>query len=373
MNFYPEEKGAVRLRLVPTKLISADAELADDLYTNDGKTLLKKGSKLTPSLIERINANNIYSVYIKDVHSQAEIQRLVDPVLRLKGYELIKKIFDAVGNRKPDGTHAPLTIMSYNDELNKLMEEIIYEMTGIRDKQLEYIDIKNTKSYIYSSALNTALLSVLIGWEMGLSADFIRQLFIGGIYHDVGMMLAPDEVLYKTEALTMEDKKHIIMHPIVGHNYLKNQVFLSAYVKAIAFQHHENLDGSGYPNRISGEKIHLLSQIVGVADIYDAMTSDRPYRPALPVKDAVEYIMANAGTKYSMEVVNAFVKKINPYPEGSLVKLNNGEIAVVRSVSPEMPLRPVLDIIREVGDNSYRYERVDLLKDHHLIIEGIHF
>ncbi len=361
------------MRLVPTKFIDPGAELADDLFTLDGKVLLKKGSKLTSVLIERINSNNIFSIYIKDEHSPGEIQRLVDPVLRHKGYELVKRIFDAVGNRKPDGTSMPLSIMSLNDELNKLMEEILYEMTGIKDKQLEYIDVKNTRSYIYSSAFNTALLSVLIGWEMGLSADFIRQLFVGGIYHDIGMMMAPEEVLYKKEALTMEDKKHIIMHPVVGHSYLKNQVFLSAYVKAIAYQHHENLDGTGYPNRLKGEEIHLLSQIVGLADIYDAMTSDRPYRPAISVSETVEYIMANAGTKYSLEVVTAFVKKINPYPEGSLIRLNNGKTAVVRSVPKEMPLRPLVEIIEKGSDGSYRYEEVDLQKEHRLLIEKMVF
>lgn len=361
------------MRLVPTKFITAGAKLADDLYTNAGKPLLKKGSVLTPRLIERINANNIFSIYIKDVHSQGEIHRLVDPTLRIKGYNLIKEIFDAVGFRKPDGTHAPKTVMKLNDDLVQLMEEILYEMTGVKDKQLEYIDVKNTKSYIYSSAFNTALLSVLIGWEIGLSADFIRQLFMGGIYHDIGMMMAPDEVLYKTEPLTMDDKKYIIMHPIVGHSYLKDQVFLSAYVKAIAYQHHENLDGSGYPNRSKDEEIHLLSQIVGLADIYDAMTSDRPYRPAISVSETVEYILGNAGSKYSIEVVNAFVKKINPYPVGSLVKLNNGKIAVIKEVPPQMPLRPLIDIIHEESSGGYKYEEVDLQVNHNLIIEKIHF
>ena len=361
------------MRLVPTKNIPQGATLADDLFTNDGIVLLKKGSKFTKNLIEKINQNNIFSVYIKDAHSQGEIHRLVDPVLRIKGYGIVKKIFDAIGNRKPDGTHAPLSTMSMNEELVTLMEEILYGMTGVKDKQLEYIDIKNTKSYIYSSAVNTALLSVLIGWELGVSADFTRQLFLGGIYHDVGMMMAPEEVLYKTEPLTMEDKKYIITHPIVGHSYLKNQVFLSAHVKAIAYQHHENLDGTGYPNRLKGDEIHLLSQIVGLADIYDAMTSDRPYRPANSVSDTVEYIMANAGTKYSLDVVNAFVKKINPYPVGSLVKLNNGEIAVVKEVPPQMPLRPIINIIHEESAGGFKYEEVDLQKNHHIIIKKIHF
>ncbi len=252
------------------------------------------------------------------------------------------------------------------------MEEIIYEMYSVKEKQLEYIDVKNVKSYLYSSAINTALLSVLIGWELGLSADLIKQLFMGAIFHDIGMAWIPDEVLYKTEPLTLEDKKYIIEHPTTGYNFLKEKRYISSYVKAISVQHHENLDGTGYPNRLKGEEIHLLSQIVGIADIYDAMTSDRPYRAALPVSDAVEYIMANAGAKYNIDIVNAFVKKINPFPVGSLVKLNTGQIAVVDEVSPNLPLRPVIRIINEFN-GMYRYEKIDLLHNNKLIITGIHY
>ncbi|MCL4416154.1 MAG: hypothetical protein M1365_05570, partial [Actinobacteria bacterium] len=154
------------MRLVPTKCIPEDAVLSEALYTDDGRILVNAGTRLTSGLIERINQNNIYSVYIKDQHSTGEIEHLVNPVLRQKGHNLVKKLFDAASYTKPDGTPAPIPILNMMSEISRLMDDIIYEMTGFKEKQLEYIDIKNVNSYLYSSALNVALLSVLIGWEM---------------------------------------------------------------------------------------------------------------------------------------------------------------------------------------------------------------
>ncbi|KUO76089.1 MAG: hypothetical protein APF77_00490 [Clostridia bacterium BRH_c25] len=360
------------MRIVPTKFVPGDAVLSEALYNDDGQILVKAGTRLTAKLVERINKNNIYSVYIKDQHSTGEIERLVNPLLRQKGYNLVKRIFVAAGNTKSDGTPAPMPILGMMPELSALMDDIIYEMTGFKEKQLEYIDIKNVNSYLYSSAVNVALLSVLIGWEMGLNNEMISQLFMGGIFHDIGMSMMPKEVLYKKGALTMEDKRMVLYHPLKGYDYLKDKRFLSSYVRAITLGHHEHVDGSGYPNRKSGGEIHLLTQIVGIADIYDAMTSDRPHRQALPANEALEYIMSVADKHYSMDIIKAFIRKINPYPVGSLVKLKDGQAAVVRKVPSDMPLRPLISIIKKTSD-GFEYKDVDLMENQTITIEGIQY
>lgn len=138
------------MRIVPTSCIPEEAVLSEALYTDDGRVLVSAGTRLTSRLVERINQNHIYSVYIKDQHSVGEIEHLVNPLLRQKGYNLVKKIFNAASNTKPDGTPAPMPILDMMPELSTLMDDIIYEMTGFKEKQLEYIDIKNVNSYLYS-------------------------------------------------------------------------------------------------------------------------------------------------------------------------------------------------------------------------------
>lgn len=366
------------MRLVPTKYIPQDGILAETLFTVDGQILVKDGTILTPSLIEKINQNSIYMVYVQDQHSIGEITRLIEPRVRQKGHLIIKRIFDAASHNKSDGTHDPQSIFELMDDLKQLMDDVIYDIAGVKDRQLEYIDIKNVNSYLYSSALNVAILSILIGWEIGLNGDPIKQLFYGAIFHDIGLSFLPKEVLYKTEPLTMADKGLIINHPKTGHNYLKSHNFLSAYVKAIALQHHEHIDGTGYPLRAKDGEIHKLAQIVGIADIFDAMTSDRPYRAALPASEAIEFLMGSAGRHFDLSIVTAFVKKVNPYPINTLVKLSNGEIAVVEEVDSQFPLRPKLRIIHEAGLSpngkmQYRYEPIDLRKMRTLTILGIHY
>ncbi len=360
------------MRIVPTEHIPENAILADTLYTLDGRILLKEGAKLTANLIGKINQNSIFTVYIHDEHSDAEINKLVDPHLRHQGMMLIKDIFDAAGHRDGQGDWAPKSIFEFMDPLNKLTEDILYDLNSARDAQLEYIDIKNVDNYLYSSALNTAILSVLIGWEVGLNQEMIKHLFIGAIFHDIGMALLDPKVTYKREPLDNEEKLQVLMHSKKGHAYLKEHAFLSAYVKAITLQHHEHLDGSGYPNRVSGAEIHRLAQIVGIADIYDAMTSDRPYRRALAPTEAIEYIMGGAGRYYEMDLVNVFVKKINPYPTGALVKLNTGQIAVVDKVPVGFPLRPDIRIIKGTK-GAYTYEPVSLRENNTLTITEIHY
>lgn len=135
-------------------------------------------------------------------------------------------------------------------------------------------------------------------------------------------------------------------------------------------QHHEKLDGTGYPLRISGEEINTVSQIVGITDVYDAMTSDKPYRRATTPHEAIEYLIAGSGRLFDSNVVSVFTKKINPYPPGSLVKLSTGDIAVVDEVIKGLPLRPKLRLIKGTEGN-YSYEPLDLTINHKIFIESL--
>lgn len=360
------------MRIVPTEYIPENAVLADTLYTLDGRILLKEGATLTPRMVEKINANSLFTVYIYDEHNDNKIKKLVDPQLRHQAMMLIKDIFNAAGFRDTQGEWKPKSVYPYMEPLKKITEEILYDLSGSKDAQLEAIDIKNVDNYLYSSAINTAILSVLIGWEAGLNTEMIHQLFIGAIFHDIGMALLEPGIIYKNGELTREEKLEVIMHPKKGYEYLKEQSFLSAYAKAIALQHHEHLDGTGYPNRVDKTGIHQLAQIVGIADIYDAMTSDRPYRRALTAIEAIEYIMGGAQRHYDMNLINIFVKKINPYPAGSLVKLNTGQIAVVDAVPKGFPLRPDIRIIGG-QKGAYTYDAVSLREKNSLTIQEIQY
>lgn len=352
------------MRALPIQKVKINSLLAEDLYNANGRILIKKGTKLTGKLLEKIEANKVFTVYVEDIHNDIEVFRLVEQSYRVKGMLLIKSIFEAAKNHH--------SIFELHDELREFAEDILYEVRSYHDRPVEHIDIKNVDNYIYSSSLNTAVLSALVAWELGYGNDMVKEIFLGAVYHDIGIALIDENIINKTDALTLEEKMEILMHPKKGHDYIKDKTFLSAYIKTIILQHHEALNGSGYPNRTSGEDINPIAQIVGIADVYDAMTSDRPYKRAEKPQDAIEFILANAGTKFDENIVKAFNKKIAPFPPGCIVELNDGRYATVDKINPDWPLRPQIRIINDTPD-GYEYEAVDLSTVHNILIKEISY
>lgn len=350
------------MRAIPTQYVQDGTILGEALYTSKGRILLKAGSRLTKPLIKKINENQIFTVYVKDEHSDYEVDRLVEQSLRVKGTMLIKELFDKAVKGED--------IFAIHNEISEYADDVLYELNSVKDIQIEYIDIKNVSMYLYSSSLNTAIISALLAWDLGYNNDMVKQVFLGGIYHDLGMAMLPGNVINKSAELTLEEKKMILMHPISGHKFVKEQGFLTAYVKVITLQHHEHMDGTGYPKRIPKEDINPLAQIIGIADVYDAMTSDRPYRRSVSSKEAIEYIMGSAGTHFDYKIASAFIRKINPYPKGSLIELSDGRFAVVDGIDKNLPLRPIVRIITKDGE-KYTYERIDLQKQPNLVVKQL--
>jgi len=350
------------MRAIPTNYVEHGSILGENLYSSEGRVLIKKGTTLTLDLIKKIEQNKIYTVYIENEHSKVEVNRLLDQSFRLKGTLLIKELFHAASKNE--------NIFDIHHRLLAYIEDVLYEIRSYQKIQIEYIDIKNIDNYIYSSALNVALISALISWELGYGSDMVKEIFIGAIYHDIGIALLPKAIITKKEALNLEEKRMILSHPQLGYEYIKNHNFLSAYVKTIVFQHHEQTDGTGYPLRLRGGAINKIAQIIGIADIYDAMTSDRPYRRAVCPKEAIEFIVANKGKKYFLDVAEAFIQRIAPYPRGTIVMLSNGYPAVVEEIDHNWPLRPTVKIIYQTTAGYY-YETMELMKHQNVLIDHV--
>ena len=351
------------MRAIPTNYVKEGSVLGENLYTASGQVLLKANTILSANLLFKINANKIFTVYVKDEHSDYEVNRLLEQSFRVKGMLLIKELFTLA----QDDKH----VLDFHNKISNYADDVLYELKSSQNQAIEYIDVKNVDAYIYSSSLNVALLSSLIAWKMGYNDEMVKHIFLGAIYHDIGIGLLPDDVINKTTALTTDEKLMILNHPNRGYQFVKDKTYLSAYIKQIVLQHHECIDGSGYPQRIKGEEIAEIAQIVGIADIYDAMTSDRPYKRAIAPNEALEFILGSSA-KFSRKVVDAFINHIVPYPKGSLVELSNGEIGVVDEINPNLPLRPKIRIIHKTK-KGYDYEEVDLELQNNLVIEKLYY
>lgn len=173
---------------------------------------------------------------------------------------------------------------------------------------------------------------------------------ISALLHDVGKLYTPSEILDKPEKLTYEEFQIIKQHSENGFRYIKENLDIDTKVYLGIYQHHEKYDGTGYPLNIKGEKISLFARIISIADVYDALISDRPYRKGVLPSEGIEHIMGGSGTLFDHRLVKIFSKKIAPYPIGTCVNLSNDLVGIVSKNHPSYSLRPSVKIIQ--ADNK---------------------
>jgi HD-GYP domain-containing protein (c-di-GMP phosphodiesterase class II) len=227
--------------------------------------------------------------------------------------------------------------------VNNIVKELLYKDT------LTYnlLDFKNYDSYTFQHCLNVALLSISTGISMKLSERELNDIGLAGMFHDIGKMLIPIEILNKPGKLTKEECEIVRAHPVNAEKQLRNKVTYEV-LRAIE-DHHEKLDGTGYPNGKKEGSISFFAKILSVCDVYDALTSDRPYRKSVFPNEVVEYLMGCADKQLDYNVLKHFIKVIVAYPVGTFVKLSNEKLAVVIKNHSENILRPVVRIINDDG------------------------
>ncbi len=191
------------------------------------------------------------------------------------------------------------------EKLQKTFEAVVFALAETIEQRDKYTGGHTKRVTEYS---------VLIGEALGLSKKEIYTLKIAAILHDIGKIAVPDQILNKPGRLTDEEFAYIKIHPVAGEEILKHIPELKEEIKGIKY-HHERWDGRGYPEGLKGEEIPFIARIIAVADTFDAMTSNRPYRKALPLEVAFEEIKKCAGTQFDPEVAEAFLKIQNKIKE----------------------------------------------------------
>lgn len=164
--------------------------------------------------------------------------------------------------------------------------------------------------YVYEHSVGVCVISVILGIELGFSRCDLHALAVGAILHDVGKAFISDAILNLPRKLTEKEFEEVRKHPALGFEALRKEFNLDIRAAYVAYQHHERVDGTGYPCGLVGEEIHRFARVVSVADVWDAVTSPRPYRDALPLSEAVEIILQGRGTAFDPEVVEALERRL---------------------------------------------------------------
>ena len=222
--------------------------------------------------------------------------------------------------------------------------------------------LKTSDDYTYMHSVAVCALMVALARKLGQSDDDTREAGMAGLVHDIGKAMMPAEILGKPGALTAEEYTIMRRHPQAGHELLLEARGVGAAPLDVCLHHHEKMDGSGYPFGLKGEAITLVARMGAVCDVYDAITSNRPYKagwdPALSIQKMAQWSREG---HFDDAVLQAFIKSIGIYPVGSLVRLASQRLAVVIDQSPESLLTPV---VKAIVDTASRLpcapERIDL-------------
>lgn len=364
------------MRLVPVNCVRSGTLLGKTLYNASGSILLKKGIELNETLLTRLEENGIFLVYIDDGYSQQEIKDIIQPEVRYRAIESIRNIFDLLEKKPRSVSDDPQDVRKlliqksmakYLDSVKSVSALIIDNILSSQTLMINLVDIKSYDNQTYEHSLNVAVLSLILGVEAKMNKNQLHSLFIGALLHDVGKVLLP---IKAGKALKETDLALMKTHPLRGYEYLKDSRSIDGTAKAIILQHHENYDGTGYPRGTPGQYLGLASRIVSISNRYDVLTSDTSAGKAVPPNEAMEYLMGEAGLEFDFDLVSLFVRKIVPYPPGTLVTLSNGLIAVVTEVNNNFPLRPVIRYVVR-GTGVIRDVDIDLMKEHNILITGV--
>lgn len=324
------------MRYVPANCLRPGMILGKNLYSQDGAILLAKDVSLTNEYIENIKKLVINGVYIEDsISENIRIENVISDELRIGALKSIKQIYN-----NPQG------ITKSIDIVENIAKNMISEILRNKSVMVNMIDIKTFDDFLFGHCVNVAVLSAVIGIAINLDDSKLEKLAASAMLHDIGKVFLPKELLNKLDGFTEEEEKLIKSHPEKGYRYIKtyhNTIAVTSYVGIL--QHHERFDGKGYPDGKKGEKISLFGRIISLCDSYDKLISERPDRKAHLPSEAIEYIMAYNGSVFDPRLVKVFLRKVAPYPLGTIVKLSNGQEAIVIENNEECSTRPIIKIL----------------------------
>lgn len=337
---------------VPLRHLKPKMVLARDITV--GTTvfpLVAAGQVLTVQTIQKLTQKNIRGVYIKSKFCEdVELNELIAPEFKDRMISELKVFYS---NYRNNSAFSTKSFKMLSDTVDALVKHILTQGECF----INIIDIKDYDMYTYTHSMYVCILSVLIGVQNGLNHSALNELAMCGLLHDLGKLDIPLSIINKKDILTNDEFEVMKSHPYKAITRLRPCCQISSNVLSGILSHHEKFDGTGYPNRLSGLNIPLYGRILALADVYDALTSERSYRRAWASCDAIEYMMGCADTHFDFDLLKSFLKTVAAYPVGMIVKLSNGALGVVIQNSPENILRPK---VRLLGPKEHLGKIVDL-------------
>lgn len=329
------------MRYVKSSSIHPGMVTATPLYNSNGQMLLAANAHVTAGISRRLRDLGFPGIFVLDKNDD-NFAQLLDEETRMQAIGAVKRLdLDQV-------------MFVANAIVNQVMyaSNAVYNMDSVCGYDL----------VTYMHSVNVSLLSTMMGVSMGLGNEDLKKLAQAALLHDIGKTRVDPKIIKGAHRLSDEEFKAVRMHPTYGYEILKKTGMVDPDVMDAVLSHHENEDGTGYPNRIKSGEIGLFAKIIHVADVYDALVSRRSYKKSMNPADALENLMANINTMFDGRCVEALRDTVALYPVGSEVILSNGHHAWVQANRKGYPTRPLLRTLTGI--------RIDLMECLNVTILG---
>lgn len=347
------------MRLTSIDNVREGQRLGKTVFDETLKPRLIKNSIILVEDIQWLKENDIQNLYVEDeISVNAQILPIIGEDVKLLAITIMKQIMDAIIEHKYES-------INYAYGVEWVAELILNELNQQRELKYFATELIGKDLYLYDHAIETAILSMIIGKKLAFSDRQLMTLGMGALLSDVGKAYVPWEILNKTEKLTRDELDVIRNHVHHSMEIAEHFFDLDASVLEIIKYHHERLNGTGYPHGCRAEALSLPVRMVSVCDMYTAMVTDRGYNNRKTIFTTLEILTKMAPFEIDMDVLQLLNQVVDKYPIGTVVQLSNGSIGIIKKINVKAPSRPVIDLIT----NGQISGEMDLMADLTLFIK----
>ncbi len=308
------------MRIAPLSERVVGERLGHAIHDRRGRVLLAAGVTLTPRYVSVLRRRGYLSVPLFDPLAPDAVP--LDVVRAEVRQHATAAIRETLRQAVADGSVAPETLV-------QVVDQILDDLAVSPDLAYNVSCLRSLREYLFVHSVNVCVYALTVAEPLALERDQLRDLGVGALLHDIGKIYYL-ELVNKRGPLTPEEQAVIRRHTTDGYELLRRQAGIDLLSAHVAYQHHERLDGSGYPRARRGAQIHPWAQAAAVADVYDTITADRTYGKAIPPHEAMAEVwrQAEAG-QLNRQLVRQLMLRVAAYPEGTILALESGEIGVV--------------------------------------------
>ena len=284
--------------------------------------------------------NSLPHIRVGRIQAEAAVEKSAADVATIR--RLYAEASNAAGSvweaAKTEGTPDPKAA-------RMLIDSLAQAVSANRTALIALTALKNYDNYTFTHMVNVSILTMSQARALGMEGAPLRELGLAALMHDIGKVRTPTEILNKPDKLTEDEFAIMRMHVVDGAEILRRTPEMPSIAPVIAFEHHLRLDGTGYPLKVSRKGLNLGTMLCSIADVYDAMRSQRAYQQAFPSDRIIQVMNRNDGEQFDQHLVRRFIQLLGIYPPGNLVRLDTGALAVVMAVHAPDPYRPRVKVI----------------------------